>query len=861
MNKKSTLLAAALMAVSSFMANAEGIAPDKCEKGNYYYLKTADNKFLSLDKAKADNVVIETFDAGKVEAKDIPSRDLALWEITKIGETGSYQIKNKKTKAVLSFNPESKEAVLGEGAYQWNITDGGLTAKYEKDKTLTLLLKNDKIVFEGGDNLKLDITEPENGIVLTADYLKAGFKSFKLDFGEVFQDNLLQGNELIFADDEKKQDFVTLQIKGKEKAENGTPLFIGVDTLSMKPSKATGAFGAEFKLDSVYVKDELHTIGNENFQKFKFKVNLQNDALSMYVLGAPNIEKELKEEVQYARVVYVSLLGKNYLTVGDPEEKGVYDGQGEIPSIFVHKESPVSNLKKGVYFLKSASKDKDGKGGQYIKENDGQLQFMDANEKPSKYQLKGQWYLRPEAGLYEGLYSLVDRENDSNVLLKGEVFKVEGMENTYTFGASADSITLEYQKDVNLANRYIGSAYYSKEMLAEKGYVLNNIPTGMSESNLYVVASEAVLKIENGDQAGAVTFKLDSAGVEREVAGALSIGDTIDIVSYRLKNRFSEEYITKNDNEQIQLGELTKATKFQFISDFTGSKYEMKIVDPVGANKYVSVDSKTSTLKASSEVAYFKLLQEEAPEYGSFTSDHKRFVSDGKSLTMNPLNFFAEAKQEGQDIILKSTYEKDNFSLWTIKSDASTPEKPLYFITTSLPADPEKPEGDRTRYYMASNRTDETTGNVRVKFVEENTIKDIKDSAKNPALFALKVTESGNYLLENQKEKGATYNTPYIGIINNVVVMTKDGVEFSVETAPAPVANEEIEAPTTVKVIGGVGEFSIRNAHGKKITVSNILGQTIATRIVSSDYVTVPTTRGVAIVSVEGDKAYKVIVK
>ena len=138
----------------------------------------------------------------------------------------------------------------------------------------------------------------------------------------------------------------------------------------------------------------------------------------------------------------------------------------------------------------------------------------------------------------------------------------------------------------------------------------------------------------------------------------------------------------------------------------------------------------------------------------------------------------------------------------------------------------------------------------------------MKDNANNPALFALKVTESGNYLLENQKELNSTEKSaPYVGIINNVVVMTKDGVEFSVETAPAPVANEEIEAPTTVKVIGGVGEFSIRNAHGKKITVSNILGQTIATRIVSSDYVTVPTTRGVVIVSVEGDKAYKVIVK
>lgn len=850
MNKKSTLLAAALMAVSSFMANAAGITPDKCEKGNYYYLMATGNKYLALDNAKTDNVVIEEFATEADKAEDIASRDLALWEITEIEKTGSYLIKNKKTRAILSFNPESKDAVLEEGAYQWNITESGLTAKYGKDKTLTLRLDGDEITFEEGKSeLKLDIIQPEKDIVLTAEYLKPGFNSFKLAFNEAFQDEIFKGNELIFADDIDNPGFVTLQIKGKEKAENGTPLFIGVDTLSMKPSNATGAFGAEFKLDSVYAKDALHTIGNKNFQKFKFKVNLQNDALSMYVLGAPDIENKLEKEVQYARVVYVSLLGKNYLTVGDPEKEGIYDGQGEIPSIYVKKESPVSNLKKGVYFLKSASKDKDGKGGQYVIKNDNQLKFMDANEKPSKYLLEGQWYLKPETGLYSGLYSLVDRKDDSNILLKGEVLKVEGMENTYTFGASADSITLELQ-DVDLNNKHLGSAYFSKKELADNGYVLNSIPTGMTESDLYVVASDAALKIANGDQANAFTFKLDSVDIEKMAAGALSIGDTIDIVSYSLKSRFGEEHII-NAEEQIKLGKTITPAEFQFISDYTGSKYEMKIVDASVANKYVSADSKTSDLKLSSEIAYFKLLEEKAPVYGTIETGHKRFVSDAKSLTMNPLNLFAEAKLEGQDI-LKSTYEKDNFSLWTIKSDASTPEKPLYFITTSLPTDPEKPEGDRTRYYMASD-----SENDRVKFVAENTIKDIKDNAENPVLFALRVTESGNYLLENQMKS----STPFVGIVNNVVVMAENGAEFSVETAPAPVASEEIEAPTTVKVIGGVGEFSIRNAHGKKITVSNILGQTIATRIVSSDYVTVPTTRGVVIVSVEGDKAYKVIVK
>lgn len=85
--------------------------------------------------------------------------------------------------------------------------------------------------------------------------------------------------------------------------------------------------------------------------------------------------------------------------------------------------------------------------------------------------------------------------------------------------------------------------------------------------------------------------------------------------------------------------------------------------------------------------------------------------------------------------------------------------------------------------------------------------------------------------------------------------------EFTIENAPAPVANEEIEAPTTIQVIGSTGEFQIRNAGGKKITLSNILGQTIGSRFVSSDNESIQTARGVVIVSVEGDKAYKVIVK
>lgn len=850
MNKKSTLLAAALMAVSSFTANAEDLQDQS--KVAYCYLVN-NNEYLSLDGLKADSVIIKNL--GDLTKTDIAHRDSALWEITEIKSAKSevvyYQIKNKKTKAILSFDPTSEAPVLGEGASKWSISNSGFFAVYGDNDNEKLYL--DKV--ESSKEAELSAlpglaVKKEKGVlfekqgasaqvVLKPGEINPNFASFRFSFGGQFEDNVFEGKDLIAVRLEGDEEgYVRIQVKGQEQ-EDGKPMYLGVDTMSLNIAGATGAYGAVFKLDSTYeAKDGVHSFGNDKFQQFKFTKYLTNDSLTIEVLAAPNF-KEAGKEVSKVPVVYTTFNNKKYLTVGG-EDQGL--------KVFFAVQQPTSSsiAKSGVYFLKSASKGENG--GKYIKSyNQGTktLEFMEDNAVPSVHLLKGQWYVKSESGLYKGMYSIADRATDSNILLKGEVFDVKDMPNTYTFGASGDSITLEYQ-DVDLNNKHLGSAYYSKEELAENGYVLNLIPNGMEESELFVFDSESRLQIKSGDVKNAVIFKLDSAEAT-VVGGAKSLQDTISVMSYKLKSRFGDKYIVQDD-KKFKLGE-SRATEFQFISASTGDKYAMKLDE----NKYVSSDAGTSDMQESADAVYFKLQEVEAPLYGTIETGHKRLTSDGKSLTMNPLNFFAEAKLEGQDI-LKSTYEKDNFSLWTIKSDASTPEKPLYFITTSLPADATKPEGDRIRYYMASN-----SENDRVKFVAENTIKDIKDSAENPALWALKVMESGNYLLENQKE--LNLSTPYVGIVNNVVVMTKDGVEFSVENAPAPVANEAIEAPTAIKVIGGVGEFSIRNAHGKKITVSNILGQTIATRIVSSDYVTVPTTRGVVIVSVEGDKAYKVIVK
>jgi len=62
-------------------------------------------------------------------------------------------------------------------------------------------------------------------------------------------------------------------------------------------------------------------------------------------------------------------------------------------------------------------------------------------------------------------------------------------------------------------------------------------------------------------------------------------------------------------------------------------------------------------------------------------------------------------------------------------------------------------------------------------------------------------------------------------------------------------------------VIAGEGQVTINGAAGKKVVVSNILGQTVANTVLTSDNATIAAPAGVVVVAVEGEAAVKAIVK
>ena len=104
----------------------------------------------------------------------------------------------------------------------------------------------------------------------------------------------------------------------------------------------------------------------------------------------------------------------------------------------------------------------------------------------------------------------------------------------------------------------------------------------------------------------------------------------------------------------------------------------------------------------------------------------------------------------------------------------------------------------------------------------------------------------------------ADYTVPgtYGELINQAAIFNAD---FETKDASAT-ANEAIST-ADVTVAATTGAVVVKGAAGKSVVITNILGQTLATAIISSDNATINVPAGIAVVAVEGEEAAKVVVK
>ena len=262
---------------------------------------------------------------------------------------------------------------------------------------------------------------------------------------------------------------------------------------------------------------------------------------------------------------------------------------------------------------------------------------------------------------------------------------------------------------------------------------------------------------------------------------------------------------------------------------------------------------------------------------------HVTMMSElGNYITMN----------EDRDAIVVNENEADTYYLYVTDKDAIVPS---FYITKGVgSADGERMfmfnPTDSVNYYVASGDYDKVyqwypnTNKVIFKAATINETRDtltmdVKGETKYVAKEAdddnaniwgginrfkwqiIEATDADGYYRVRQTNADCAQGN-YISAINDKVTWSgKDkALLFTVEGVAAPTANEGVSA-TEVKIIATDGAINVKNAAGKNVVVSTILGQIVANEVLTSDNATISVPAGIVIVSVDGEEAVKVNVK
>ncbi|MFV0584252.1 MAG: DUF6383 domain-containing protein [Parabacteroides gordonii] len=144
---------------------------------------------------------------------------------------------------------------------------------------------------------------------------------------------------------------------------------------------------------------------------------------------------------------------------------------------------------------------------------------------------------------------------------------------------------------------------------------------------------------------------------------------------------------------------------------------------------------------------------------------------------------------------------------------------------------------------------------------------------KNPVFaFRLVNTDACDFLIESAgdhkipsdgtgKWVAVKNGVPVVAAMETYTDAIRDAEIFNIEPTEEFATSNEGISTGEVSVIAGDGKVTIKGAAGKTVVIANVLGQTIANTVLSSDKAEIAAPAGVVVVAVEGEAAVKAIVK
>ena len=459
-------------------------------------------------------------------------------------------------------------------------------------------------------------------------------------------------------------------------------------------------------------------------------------------------------------------------------------------------------------------------------------------------------------------------------------------------GTELDQTFITFAKDENDADRFYVKAKYTP---SPAGVAQDVATDDEIEASLFeLVRSEKPVYVRSD-------YAYDNDG---EV-GYVSNGDTVAYYTYYIKyvnptisgdNQF---YIKKNDLtlEQKTPAQLTAAHEFILKENNDGSIFI--IAAPASGfaahdMKAVKFNETTSKADISAGAGADAYLNADATDFKLF------LVKEGLGATLDatPAHValhattggYVSLSEKNEGIVAIETAVSEDLTFWLDTADSKA-TLPAFYISKGMNKGTKAADTDRLFMYFAQDSAN--------YFVEKEGVKNPYEWSNGEAKIIFKSATLANADTLVTTANGKTINVAVAGDVNGTqgglnnfrfqifkaddaedayVVRNaggqylvsianqlqlgdkKDALKLYAEESMSPVANDAINV-SSISVISKNGAIIVKGAQGKKVVVSNVLGQTIANTVVSSDEATIAAPAGVVIVAVEGEAAVKAIVK
>ena len=376
----------------------------------------------------------------------------------------------------------------------------------------------------------------------------------------------------------------------------------------------------------------------------------------------------------------------------------------------------------------------------------------------------------------------------------------------------------------------------------------------------------------------------------------VSLGDTTAYYTYNIQLIQDGEAVDKylKNGQANPVPEASNPTEYVIKDNVDGS---VSIMEDYSSNKALAFKAKTNTkneldelmvagnagldnatFTEESKANYIKTyLLSEAPEVSwPGEEGHVSIQSElGNYISMNDDNDGIVVNNEEEVYYLNVTDKDAVVPSFYISKGVGTADRMFLFNPT-----------DSAKYYVAAgefnreyewaegmtkaifkagqlNETSDTlTTEIKGKVAKVAMKADNAGTQAGLNFFKFQIVETGDgdgYYYIRQKNVG---DKRYLANWSDKLTWeTRDKATlFHLEGVDAPTANEGVAA-TEVKVVAYDGAINIKNAAGKNVVVSTILGQIVANEVLTSDNATISVPAGIAIVSVDGEEAVKVSVK